>query len=296
MSESSSRFHLIEIEIEPKSKTDMEKFHSALASLVRSDPNAFSRVDPQSGKTHIGGVDELHLDELIGALMSQGLALTIGPPQIAYRETVTRKTIADFTHKKLTGGVGQFARVILEIEPNENGAGYAFECRIVDDAVPKEYIPGVEKGLRSALGSGILAGFPVVDIKIALISGAYHEVDSSAITFEIASRAALREGLGKADAVLLEPLMKVEVTSPADYLGSVIGDLNSRRGQVIGTSSRGSTQIVKALVPLANMFGYANNLRSLSRGRASYTMMYSHYQAIAMPGPDNFPPAIGMRA
>jgi elongation factor G len=296
MSECSSRFHLIEIKVEPKSKTDTEKLVSALASLVRSDPNAFCTVDAQSGEILIGGANELHLEKIVQELMSQGVAINVGAPQVAYRETISRKTTVDYTHKRLTGGTGQFARVILEIEPNQNGAGYAFECRIVDGAVPREFVPGVEMGLNSVMGSGILVGFPVVDIKIALVGGAYHEVDSSAIAFEIASRAALREGLQKAGAILLEPIMKVEVTSPEDYLGGVIGDLHWRRGQIMGTSSRGNAQIVNAMVPLANMFGYINKLRSMSQERASYTMTYSHYQAVETPGTDDFPPAIGMRA
>ena len=299
MSECSNRFPLIEIKVEPKSKADMGMLASVLASLVRSDPNAFCTVDAQSGETLIGGVSELHLEGIVEALISQGVAIRIGAPQVSYRETVTRKTTVDYTHKKWTGGTGQFARVILDIEPNENGAGYAFESRIGGGTVPKEYIPGVEKGLGSVMGAGILAGFPIVDIKIALTDGAYHEADSSAIAFEIASRMALREGLRKAGAILLEPIMKVEVTSPEDYLGGVIGGLNSRLGQIMGVSSRGNSQIVNALVPLANMFGYGLHLSSLSKGRAAFTMAYSHYQAVPhaiMPDPDNFPPAIGMRA
>jgi elongation factor G len=280
MSEFSNRFPLIEIKVEPKSKADMGMLTSALASLVRSDPNAFCTVDAQSGETLIGGMSELHLEGMVEALISEGVAVSIGAPQVAYRETITRKTTVDYTHKKQTGGTGQFARVILDIQPNEKGLGYEFESKIVGGTVPKEYIPGVEKGLNSVMGAGILAGFPIVDIKIALTDGAYHEVDSSAIAFEIASRMALREGLQKAGAILLEPIMKVEVTSPEDYLGGVIGDLNSRRGQIIGTSSRGNAQIVNAMVPLANMFGYINNLRSMSQGRASYTMQFDHYEQV----------------
>jgi elongation factor G len=295
MSES-SRFHLIEMKIEPKSGTDMGMLASALALLVRSDPNVFSSVDAESGEILIGGVSEFHLEGIVEALISQGVAINIGAPQVAYRETITRKTEVDYTYKKQTGGTGQFARVILEIEPNERGAGYEFKDRIVGGAVPKEYIPGVEKGLNSVMGAGILAGFPIVDIKIALTDGAYHEVDSSAIAFEIAARMALRESLQKAGAILLEPIMKVEVSSPEDYLGGVIGDLNSRRGQILGTSARGNAQIVNAMVPLANMFGYVAQLSSLSNGRATFTMAYSHYQAVITPDPDDFPPAIALRA
>ena len=186
----------------------------------------------------------------------------------------------DYTHKKQTGGTGQFARVILEVEPNEKGAGNAFESKIVGGSVPKEYIPGVEKGLNSVLSSGPVIGFPVVDLKVTLIDGAYHEVNSSAIAFEIATRMAMREAFDQAGAVLLEPIMKVEVTSPEEFLGGVIGDLNSRRGQIVGTSMRGNANIINALVPLANMFGYINNLRSMSQGRASYTMQFDHYAQV----------------
>jgi elongation factor G len=261
--------------------------------LVRSDPNVFSSVDAESGETLIGGVSEFHLDGIVDALISQGVAINVGAPQVAYRETISRKATVDYTHKKLTGGTGQFARVILDIEPNERGAGYEFESKIVGGTVPKEYFPGVEMGLNSVLG-----GFPLVDIKIALTDGSYHEVDSSAIVFEIASRMALREGLEHAGAILLQPIMKVEVTSPEDYLGGLIGDFNSRRGQIMGISARGNTQIVNAMVPLASMFGYASQLNSLSNGRATFTMAYSHYQAVTNPDsdPDNFPPAIGLRA
>jgi elongation factor G len=296
MSESSNRLHLIEMKIEPKSEADMEKLASTLASLVRSDPTIFSNVDAESGETLIGGESEFQLEGILEALISQGVEVTIGAPQVAYRETITRATEVDYTHKKLMGGAGQFARVILSIAPNENGAGYAFESRIVNGAVPKEFIPGVEKGLNSVLSAGIVAGFPVVDIRIALTDGAYHETDSSVSAFEIASRMALREGLGHAGAILLQPIMKVGVTSPEDCLDGVIVDLNSRRAQDLAKQARGNARIVSAMVPLANMFGYASQLSSLSKGRATFTMAYSHYQAISTPDPDNFPPAIGMRA
>jgi elongation factor G len=206
--------------------------------------------------------------------------VNVGAPQVAYRETIRRSTDIDYTHKKQTGGTGQFARVKFHIEPNESGKGFEFESKIIGGSVPKEYFPGVEKGLNSVLTSGPVAGFPVVDVKVQLVDGAYHEVDSSAIAFEIASRAAFREGLEKAGAVLLEPIMKVEVVTPEEYLGSVIGDLNSRRGQIAGTDTRGNAQIVNAMVPLANMFGYVNQLRSFSQGRASYTMLFDHYEEV----------------
>ena len=224
---------------------------------------------------------ELHLDIKVDILKrTHKVEVQVGAPQVAYREAITRKVTKDYTHKKQTGGTGQFARVILEIEPNEAGAGNAFESRVVGGSVPKEYIPGVEKGLNSVLSSGPLIGFPVVDLKVALVDGAYHEVDSSAIAFEIATRAAMREAFENAGAVLLEPMMKVEVTSPEEFVGSVIGDLNSRRGQIVGTSMRGNANIINALVPLANMFGYINNLRSMSQGRASYTMQFDHYAQV----------------
>jgi elongation factor G len=206
--------------------------------------------------------------------------VNVGAPQVAYRETITKKTEIDYTHKKQTGGTGQFARVKFVVEPNEKGKGFEFENKIIGGAVPKEYIPGVEKGLNSVMTSGTIIGFPVVDVKVALIDGAYHEVDSSTIAFEIASRAAMREALQKAAPVLLEPIMKVEVVTPEEYLGGVIGDLNSRRGQIAGTDSRGNAQVVNAMVPLANMFGYVNNLRSMSQGRAAYTMQFDHYAEV----------------
>ena len=272
---------VIEMKVEPKTKVDQEKMAVALYKLAAEDPSFRVSTNSESGETIIKGMGELHLDIKVDILKrTHKVEVTVGAPQVAYRETITRATEVDYTHKKQTGGTGQFARVILEIEPNEKGAGYEFESKVVGGTVPKEYIPGVEKGLNSVMGSGILAGFPIVDLKIALTDGAYHEVDSSAIAFEIAARMALREGLQKAGAILLEPIMKVEVTSPEDYLGGVIGDLNSRRGQILGTSARGNAQIVNAMVPLANMFGYINNLRSMSQGRASYTMQFDHYEQV----------------
>jgi elongation factor G len=199
---------------------------------------------------------------------------------VAYRETLTRKTEVDYTHKKQTGGTGQFARVKFVVEPNEVGKGYLFESKIVGGSVPKEYIPGVEKGLESVMNSGPLAGFPVVDVKVQLVDGAYHEVDSSALAFEIASRAAFREALQKGGAVLLEPIMKVECVTPEDYTGSVIGDLTGRRGQVQGQDMRGNAIVINAMVPLANMFGYVNTLRSMSQGRATFTMQFDHYEQV----------------
>ena len=272
---------VIEMKVEPKTKGDQEKMAVALYKLAAEDPSFRVSTDSESGETIIKGMGELHLDIKVDILKrTHKVEVQVGAPQVAYREAITRKVTKDYTHKKQTGGTGQFARVILEIEPNEAGAGNAFESRVVGGSVPKEYVPGVEKGLNSVLSSGPLIGFPVVDLKVALIDGAYHEVDSSAIAFEIATRAAMREAFENAGAVLLEPMMKVEVTSPEDFVGSVIGDLNSRRGQIVGTSMRGNANIINALVPLANMFGYINNLRSMSQGRASYTMQFDHYAQV----------------
>lgn len=272
---------VIDMSIEPKTKADQEKMAIALYKLAAEDPSFRVSTDSESGQTIIKGMGELHLDIKVDILKrTHKVEVTVGAPQVAYRETITRAAEVDYTHKKQTGGTGQFARVILEIEPNEKGAGYEFESKVVGGTVPKEFIPGVEKGINSVMSAGVVAGFPVLDVKVALTDGAYHEVDSSAIAFEIAARAAMREGLQKAGSVLLEPIMKVEVTTPEDYLGGVIGDLNSRRGQIIGTGNRGNAQIVNAMVPLANMFGYVNNLRSMSQGRASYTMQFDHYEQV----------------
>jgi elongation factor G len=272
---------VIEMKVEPKTKVDQEKMAVALYKLAAEDPSFRVSTDAESGETIIKGMGELHLDIKVDILKrTHKVEVVVGAPQVAYREAITRKITKDYTHKKQTGGTGQYARVILEIEPAEKGAGNSFEARIVGGSVPKEYIPGVEKGLNSVLSSGPVIGFPVVDMKVALIDGAYHDVDSSAIAFEIATRAAMREAFEQAGAVLLEPIMKVECTSPEEYLGGVIGDLNSRRGQIMGTTTRGNAQIVNAMVPLANMFGYINNLRSMSQGRASYTMQFDHYEQV----------------
>ena len=272
---------VIEMKVEPKTKGDQEKMAVALHKLAAEDPSFRVTTDSESGETIIKGMGELHLDIKVDILRrTHKVEVAVGAPQVAYRETITRKVTKDYTHKKQTGGTGQFARVILDIEPAEKGAGNSFESKIVGGSVPKEYVPGVEKGLNSVLTAGPLIGFPVVDIKVALIDGAYHEVDSSAIAFEIATRAAMKEAFDNAGAILLEPMMKVEVTSPEEFVGSVIGDLNSRRGQIVGTSMRGNANIINALVPLANMFGYINNLRSMSQGRASYTMQFDHYAQV----------------
>jgi len=273
---------VIEMAVEAASKQDQEKLGVALQKLAGEDPSFGVSTDQESGQTIIKGMGELHLDIKIDILRRApyNINVNVGAPQVAYRETIRRPTEIDYTHKKQTGGTGQFARVKFAIEPNETGTGFAFENKIIGGVVPKEYVPGVEKGLNSVLTSGPLAGFPVVDVKVALIDGAYHEVDSSAIAFEIASRAAFREGLQKANPVLLEPIMKVEVVSPEEYVGSVIGDLNSRRGQIQGQDMRGNANVITAFVPLANMFGYVNQLRSMSQGRASYTMLFDHYEQV----------------
>jgi elongation factor G len=269
---------VIEIAIEPKSKADQEKLGVALAKLAAEDPSFRVSTDQESGQTILRGMGELHLDIKVDILKRQyKVDANIGAPQVAFREKITRPAEVDYTHKKQTGGSGQFARVKIVAEPAEPGEAFTFENEIVGGAVPKEFIPGVEKGLESVLGSGVLAGFPVVDLKVRLIDGASHDVDSSALAFEIASRAALREAMQKGKPVLLEPIMKVEVVTPEDYTGSVIGDLNSRRGQIQGQDMRGNANVINAMVPLMNMFGYVNNLRSMSQGRATFTMQFDHY-------------------
>jgi len=288
---------LVEMAIEPRSKADHEKLVAALAKLAAEDPSFRASTDSESGRTLLKGMDELHLDTKVDILKrTHKVEVAVGAPQVAYRETITRKAEVDYTHRKQTGGTGQFARVIIEIEPNE-GRGCEFESKVASGSVPEEFIPGVEKGLNSVMSSGVVAGFPVLDVKVALVDGAYHDLDSSAIAFEFASRSALREGLQKAGSVLLEPVMKVEVTTLEEYLGGVIGDLNSRRGQIIGTGSRGNAQIIKAMVPLANMFGYANSLRLMSQDRATFAMQFDHYAPVPLPEDDPpFRPAVGMRA
>jgi len=272
---------VIEIAIEPKTKADQEKLGVALAKLVAEDPSFRVMTDQESGQTIIKGMGELHLDIKVDILKrTYKVEANIGAPQVAYREKITRVVTHDYTHKKQTGGHGQFARIKIQVEPSEPGVGFEFENDVVGGSVPKEFIPAVEKGLESVLGSGVLAGFPVVDVKVTLIDGAYHEVDSSAMAFEIAARQGLREALQKGGPVLLEPIMKVEVVTPEDYTGSVIGDLNSRRGQIHGQDMRGNANVVNAMVPLANMFGYVSNLRSMSQGRATFTMQFDHYEQV----------------
>ena len=272
---------VIEIAIEPKSKADQEKLGVALSKLAAEDPSFRVSTDPESGQTILKGMGELHLDIKVDILKrTYKVDANIGAPQVAYREKLSKRTEVDYTHKKQTGGSGQFARVKLVFEPAAPGAGSSFESKVVGGAVPKEYIPGVEKGVHSVLGSGVLAGFPVVDIKATLVDGAYHDVDSSALAFEIASRAAFREGLQKGGSVLLEPVMKVEVVTPEEHTGFVIGDLLSRRGHVLGQDMRANAVVINAMVPLSNMFGYVNQLRSGTQGRANFTMQFDHYEQV----------------
>lgn len=271
---------VIEIAIEPKTKADQEKMGLALSRLAAEDPSFRVKSDEESGQTIIAGMGELHLDIIVDRMRREfKVEANVGQPQVAYRETITKAAEIDYTHKKQSGGSGQFARVKILFEPHE-GDEFIFESKIVGGAVPKEYIPGVQKGIESVMGAGPLAGFPMLGVKATLLDGAYHDVDSSVLAFEIAARAAFREGAQKAGAQLLEPIMKVEVVTPEDYVGDVIGDLNSRRGQISGTEPRGIATVVDAMVPLANMFGYVNSLRSMSQGRAQYTMQFDHYEPV----------------
>ena len=272
---------VIEISVEPKTKADQEKLGVALAKLASEDPSFTVSTDHESGQTILKGMGELHLDIKIDILKrTYKVEANIGAPQVAYRESLGRKVDIDYTHKKQTGGTGQFARVMITFEPGEPGSGFVFENSIVGGAVPKEYIPGVEKGLTSAKDNGLLAGFPLIDFKATLTDGKFHDVDSSVLAFEIASRAAFRELKEKGAPKLLEPIMAVEVVTPEDYLGSVIGDLNGRRGMIQGQDMRGNATVVNAFVPLANMFGYVNTLRGMSQGRAAFTMQYDHYEPV----------------
>jgi elongation factor G len=272
---------VIELAIEPKSKADQEKLGVALGKLAAEDPSFRVSTDPESGQTILKGMGELHLDIKVDILRrTYKVEANVGAPQVAYREKLGRGTMIDYTHKKQTGGTGQFARIKLEFEPGEPGTGFVFENKIVGGAVPKEFVPGVVKGLESSKENGLLAGFPMIDFRATLVDGAYHDVDSSVLAFEIAARAAFKELKEKGDPRLLEPMMKVEVVSPEEYVGSVIGDLNSRRGMIQGQDMRGNATVINAIVPLANMFGYVNTLRSFSQGRASFTMQFSHYEEV----------------
>jgi elongation factor G len=272
---------VIELAIEPKTKADQEKMGVALNRLAQEDPSFRVSTDQESGQTILKGMGELHLEIKVDILKrTYKVDANVGAPQVAYRETLSKPVSIRYTHKKQTGGSGQFAEVSIDFEPLPPGSGFVFENDVVGGSIPKEFIPSVEKGIKNQKETGLIAGFPVIDFKATLTDGKYHEVDSNALTFDIAARAAFRELAEKRAAKLLEPIMKVEVVTPEDYFGSVIGDLNSRRGQVQGTDSRGNAQIVTAMVPLANMFGYINTLRSMSQGRAQYTMQFDHYEQV----------------
>jgi elongation factor G len=291
---------LIEIAIEPKSKVDQEKLGAALAKLAAEDPSFQVATDGESGQTILKGTSEEHLDAKVELIKRDGIDANVGAPQVAFRERITERVEHSYTHKRQTGRTGQFAAVTIVVEPNESGRGYEFESRIIGGAVPEKYIPGVEKGIESVLPSGVVAGFPVVDIKVQLIDGKYHDIDSSALAFEIATRACFREALQKAGAVLLEPIMKVEVVTPEDCAAPVIRDLKLRRGQIIGQDIRGDALVIDAMVPLMNLFDYVGPLRQKSNGRATFTMRFAHY-APASPNVTSdddppFRPAIGMRA
>ena len=272
---------VIEIAVEPKTKGDQEKMGLALARLAAEDPSFRVETDIESGQTIMKGMGELHLDILVDRMKREfKVEANIGAPQVAYRETIGHPVEHSYTHKKQSGGSGQFAEVKLNILPTEPGEGYSFESLIVGGSVPKEYVPGVEKGIKSVMDSGPLAGFPVIDFKVQLVDGKFHDVDSSVLAFEIAARMCMREGMRRAGAKLLEPMMKVEVITPEDYTGGIIGDLTSRRGQVQGQDTRGPAIAIDAMVPLANMFGYINTLRSMSSGRAQFSMQFDHYDPV----------------
>jgi elongation factor G len=272
---------VIEIAIEPNTKADQEKMGIALSRMASEDPSFKVATDQETGQTIIKGMGELHLEIKVDILKREyKVGAKVGAPQVAYRETITKTNEIDYTHKKQSGGAGQFARIKLVFEPQEPGTGFVFENKIVGGVVPKEYIPGVIKGLQSSLDTGVVAGFPVIDFKATLIDGAYHDVDSSVLAFEIAARSAFREGIARCAPKLLEPIMKVDVVTPEDYMGDVIGDLNSRRGQVSGMDQRGNARVIAAMVPLANMFGYVNVLRSMSQGRAQFSMVFDHYELV----------------
>ena len=272
---------VIELAVEPKTKADQEKMGIALSRLASEDPSLRISTNEETGQTILKGMGELHLEIIVDRMKREfKVEANVGAPQVAYRETITKKMEVDFTHKKQSGGTGQFAKINLVIEPLPPGSGFVFESKIVGGAVPKEFVPGVEKGFESCLSNGVVAGFPTIDFKVTLVDGGYHDVDSSVLAFEIAARGAFREGMPKCNPVLLEPIMKVEVVTPEDYMGDVIGDLSSRRGQVTGMDSRGNARVVDAMVPLGSMFGYVNTLRSMSQGRAQYSMQFDHYEQV----------------
>ena len=272
---------VIEVAVEPKTKGDQEKMGAALARLADEDPSFRVMVDTESGQTIIKGMGELHLEIIVDRLRREfKVDANVGAPQVAYRETISRTALVDHTHKKQTGGAGQYARIKLQLEPVEVGEGFEFVSKVVGGAVPREYIPAVKKGIESMSTSGVVAGFPMIDFRATLVDGDSHDVDSSALAFEIAARAAFREAASQAGPKLLEPMMRVEVVTPDEYMGDVIGDLNSRRGQITGMEPRGKAHVVRAMVPLATMFGYVNGLRSMSQGRATFSMHFDHYEPV----------------
>ncbi len=272
---------VIEIAVEPKTKADQEKMGEALGRLAKEDPSFRVTSDEESGQTIIKGMGELHLDIIVDRMKREfKVEANVGAPQVAYRETLENASEVEYTHKKQSGGAGQFAKVKLLVEPQEPGAGRSVESKIKGGAIPKEFIPGVEKGIETVSDGGILAGFPMIDYKVTILDGLHHDVDSSVLAFELASRACFKEACTKGTLKLLEPVMRVEVVTPEDYMGDVIGDLNSRRGQISTQEQRGNATVITAMVPLANMFGYINNLRSMSQGRAQYSMFFDHYSKV----------------
>jgi elongation factor G len=272
---------VIEVKIEPKTKVDQDKMGVALQRLAEEDPTFRVKTDPESGETLIAGMGELHLEVIVDRMVREfKVAANVGRPQVSYRETIRREANGNGRFVRQTGGKGQYGHVILKLEPNEKGAGYEFIDKIVGGTIPREYMRAVEQGIRETLETGVYAGYPMVDVKATVFDGSYHEVDSSEMAFKIASSMAVKDAVEKASPAVLEPMMRVEVTMPEQFMGDVIGDLNSRRGQVDGMDSRGSTQVVRAFVPLAEMFGYATDLRSMTQGRASYSMELSHYAEV----------------
>jgi elongation factor G len=288
----------IELAIEAQTRTDQERLWVVLEMLAAVDRSVDVMVDRQTGQTILKGPDEFHLEFVIERLKVEfGIAVSVGAPQVAYRETLGRRSEIDYTHKKQTGGSGQFAHIKIVFEPGAPGSGYSFENKVVGGSIPKEFIPGVEKGLAASRETGVLAGFPVIDFKATLVDGNYHDVDSSVLAFEIAARAAFRDGLVKSQCKLLEPIMKVEVTTPLGFENDVISDLNTRRARHHGLETRGNAQVIHVLVPLANMFGYANSLKEMTQRHGAYGMIFDHYAPIPGPNDDEpFPPAVGMRA
>ena len=283
------------MDVEARFPLDKPKLALALGAIAQNDPSISAIVDTETSTTVLGADSELELDSVLAKLKQQDIAITTGRPRVAYRETITRSVTKDYTHKRHSGGKGQYARIIFEIWPKARDEGNSFETRLTDDELPSNFIAGVKKGLRSVLASGPIVGFPIVDLGMILNDSSYHGTDSSPIAFEIAARAALREAFNSAGAVLLEPVMNVEVKLPTQYIGSIIGDLNARHGQVMSITENGELNTISALVPLANMFGYRASLNSMAAGVASFKLAYSHYQVVSLPDPDNFRPAVGMR-